>query len=529
MSSNLAQYAATVCLVWSVVVVVVEAVGIRAIFRHFSRLPTPPVSSRASNHDNVPRITLIRPVKGLEPHLYECIASSFQQDYPVSRVSIRLCVESKDDPAYSLLCRIVENNPGYDAKVLVEEEDPLLHGSGGLAGRMGPNPKIRNISRAYREAGKEDLIWIIDSNVWISKNIMGRMVDKLMGYSATGKGTNMPYIFAHQLPLVVDVGRSAVPSATDSSSLQPSTEPPSGALARMWTYGGGRLDEMFMATTHAKFYSAINEVGVAPCVVGKSNMFRKAHLDLATSTSSSSSLLGEEAPLTGIDYFSHHICEDHIIGELLWRTNIPNHLRHGIVWGDLVFQPMADMSVAAYAARRARWLRARKFTVLAATLVEPGVESFLCCAYFAFAITTLPWFHETFGISQTWSAMALTWLVSVFSWMAVDWFTFQRLHAGYTVEQYDGVPYFARGTAYAGGIPRRSYLQWCLAWLGREALALPIWIYAVLLGADVVWRGKTFRVKFDTTVEEMPRNQRPRESPSPEWRRSRPSSKDRQD
>ena len=39
---------------------------------------------------------------------------------------------------------------------------------------------------------------------------------------------------------------------------------------------------MFMATTHAKFYSAINTVGIAPCIVGKSSMFRKAHLDAMT-------------------------------------------------------------------------------------------------------------------------------------------------------------------------------------------------------------------------------------------------------
>lgn len=42
------------------------------------------------------------------------------------------------------------------------------------------------------------------------------------------------------------------------------------------------LEELFLSTSHAKFYTAISTVAVAPCIVGKSNMFRRSHLNALT-------------------------------------------------------------------------------------------------------------------------------------------------------------------------------------------------------------------------------------------------------
>lgn len=44
---------------------------------------------------------------------------------------------------------------------------------------------------------------------------------------------------------------------------------------------GAKLDEMFMLTSHLKFYVSLNNLAVAPCVNGKSNIYRKSDLDLA--------------------------------------------------------------------------------------------------------------------------------------------------------------------------------------------------------------------------------------------------------
>lgn len=466
------------------------------------------MSPKLSIYD-VPHLTILRPVKGLEPQLYECLAATFRQEYPPQKLTIYFCIPSTDDPAYPTLQRLLTDFPQFDAKILIEEEDPNLSGLGETT-NLGPNPKIRNMSRGYRES-KGDIIWIIDCNVWVGKGVAGRMVDKLCGFKADGTKAT-PYKFVHQLPLVVDsVGASAGEeargllkaghkqngqvSSTSSSAYNISSVPKDESqLHAVLRTHGGRIEEMFMASSHAKFYTAINTVAIAPCIVGKSSMFRRSHLDYLTSGSSLYS--------PGIDFFSENICEDHLIGDILWRMKVPGEIagekwnKHGLVFGDLVIQPMAGMSVQEYIARRVRWLRVRKWTVPAATLVEHGIEPLVCSAYGSFALTTLPWFQS---IPQTWFSFALIWLTSIVIWMFVDWIVYAKLHSGSSIELDNDTPSFA---IPLHGRPRRPLGEWILAWLAREFLALPIWIWA-WVGMTVMWRGRKFRVGLDMKVKEI--------------------------
>ncbi|EGS17591.1 ceramide glucosyltransferase-like protein [Thermochaetoides thermophila DSM 1495] len=496
--STLIHGAALASFVWTCAVFLVQGIGIYKLFRHNSR-PLPKPVSPSLPKDEVPHITIIRPVKGVEAGLYECLASTFRLTYPKSKLTIYFCVASKDDPAYPLLQRLVVEFPEFDAKVLVEDDDPLLHGAQGHVYNLGPNPKIRNMSRAYREA-KGDIIWIVDCNVWVGTNSAGRMVDKLCGYGPDGARTT-PYKFVHQLPLVFDVD---VPKASKHQTLLSPNGVATLSKSSLLSHGG-RLEETFMSTSHAKFYSAINTVSLAPCIIGKSNMFRKSHLDAMTDPSQNPLLSSRDTNRgRGLDFFSSYICEDHLIGDLIWRSRIiPGHKNHGLVFGEVAIQPVSGMSVASYIARRVRWLRVRKWTVLVATLVEPGVECFLCCLYLSFALTTLPWFHNTLGIPRSWSAMFYFWLLGVTTWMAVDRWVSSMLQKLASVDADENTPAFALGSSRHGGIRTRPFSEWVLAWLGREALALPIWTWAVLLGTTVAWRGKKFRVGMDMRVVEI--------------------------
>lgn len=330
-----------------------------------------------------------------------------------------------------LLEALVDEYSHFDVQILVVDEIPH---------NLGPNPKIRNMSRAYREA-KGDVIWIVDCNVWIGVDAAAAMIDMLCG--------DTKHKFVHQLPLVVDVS-------------QPSN------LCR-W---GARLEQMFLSTSHAKFYTAINTVAVAPCIVGKSNMFRRSHLDAVTGD-------------LGIDYFSSNICEDHLIGDLLWRSPVPASSKesrwanHGLLPPypeNLAVQPVANLSLQAYFSRRVRWLRVRKFTVTLATLVEPGTESILCSAYGAAAFTS------------SWTAFALFWLASMVMWASTDYYTHSLLHKSWS-----------RGPPWS----RSTHDFWLFAWLLREALALPIWIWACLGGTQVQWRDRSFAVNLDMTVQQI--------------------------
>ncbi|KAL1851262.1 Ceramide glucosyltransferase [Paecilomyces lecythidis] len=492
-------------LIWYVVVVAVCTLGYLQI----------PNKSTSSTSPEAPHITVIRPVKGLEPRLYECLASTFRQDYPSDKLTVYFCVATRADPAVPILEQVLTDFPHADARLFVEDEDPLLNGEGSDPYDLGPNPKIRNMSRAYREA-RGDIVWIIDCNVWVGKGVCGRMVDRLCGF---GSGNGYKYKFVHHVPIVVDVDednglgpeRQPLLRPQNKGTTADSGRHGSSCFSPLLQTGGGRLEELFMSSSHAKMYTAINTVLIAPCIVGKSNMFRRSHLDYLTAPSSTD----PHRRNPGIDYFSDNICEDHLIGDLLWKKQIREEKevgerwgKHGIVFGDFAFQPVANMSVKAYIARRVRWLRVRKFTVLLATLVEPGTESLLCSVYGAFGITTslAPYCvrngYDFCSHLTSWSAFFALWVFSVVMWAAIDWTQYLKLHSAQTVEVDENTPSFVRARP-KGALARRHFLHWLAAWIGREALALPIWIWAFYGGVTVVWRDRVFRVGLDMKVREI--------------------------
>jgi ceramide glucosyltransferase len=467
--------------------------------------------------------------------VYECLASTFTQDYPKSKLTISFCISSQHDPALPVLQQLLQENPSFDARIYIEEEDPNLRREDGKENNLGPNPKIRNMSRAYREA-KGDIIWIADCNVWLSKSVAGLMVDLLCGFphgqtslstlTATSSSP-VKYKFVHQLPLAVDVSQFSSYNNSNGSSNNSRT---------FLSHAGGMLEELFMSTSHAKFYTAISTVAIAPCTVGKSNMFRRSHLDALTQPNPT-----QHGRSPGIDFFSDNICEDHLIGDLLWKTAVPNSVRaaadkegkiahnvgesgkstkwgnHALLRAPPCIQPQTDIPVSVYAARRTRWLRVRKFTVPAATLVEPGTESFVASALGAWGLTSLQWCTDRLRIPATWSAFWTIWIVSVIAWACLDRAVWMGLQ-GWSGEVKSNLKsttttpavYDEQGRndeeslpIFVGSARGRSLAEWLRAWLGRELLAWPVWAWAVLGGTQVVWRGKKFWVGVDMKVREI--------------------------
>ncbi|KAL8829512.1 MAG: hypothetical protein Q9170_006137 [Blastenia crenularia] len=469
---------------------------------NFSTKP-PPAKSTTFPLSAVPHVTIIRPVKGIEPRLYECLAATFLQSYPPSKLTIFFCISSRNDPALPILEQLLLDFPIRDAQILVEEEDPNLSGRSGSVNNLGPNPKIRNMSRAYREA-KGDIIWIIDCNVWVDQTVAARLVDLLCGFASsshTSGSHGSKYKFVHQLPLAIDVSNSSDADSLSTALLQD---------GHFMSFLGGRLEEMFLSTSHAKFYTAIAAVAVAPCTVGKSTMFRRSHLNALTQSDSYRD--------PGIDFFSENICEDHLIGDLLWKRPVPEDVRllaakeghepgslpgsytvrwknHGVLSHSLVIQPTDHFPLHAYLARRTRWLRVRKFTVPLATLVEHGTESFFCSAYGAYGLTTLPWCNKVLSIPQTWTVFFALWLLSVTLWYAIDTWVFNLLQRSEAWNK--------QAPTWVKRKQRRRQSEWLLSWIGREMFAFPIWLWAVVGGVTVIWRGRRFWVGMDMRVHEI--------------------------
>ena len=386
---------------------------------------------------------------------------------------------------------LIARYPGVSARLVLGEED------------VGPNPKIRTLSKAYQEA-KGDIVWLIDSNIWVAQGVLARSVKLLCGLDQLGDVTGLPYKFVHHLPVGVDCVEEPLLDIDQSRS--PVLRPHS-SIARFQNYVsnyGGALEETFLSTSHSKFYTAINTIAIAPCTLGKSNMFRKSHLAAMT------------APDTpGILEFAHNICEDHMLAERIWAKKLQSEINGLEKWGkhalgpDLVFQPMAHMGIKDYCERRTRWLRVRKYAVIPATLLEPGTESFLCSLIGGYGFVTIVKYynmHTVLMIPDSWvqcNGIASFWIISIMVWSLCDYLNFKILHSFEDIPLDHHTPRFIREVRMK--LVRRkweSLLGWCCQWLGREMLALPIFLWAMLPG-DVWWRGQRYRVRWDMTVEEV--------------------------
>lgn len=381
-------------------------------------------------------MTILRPLKGIDTEMESCLVSALEQDY--AKFEIIFCVASEADAAVAVARGLIDKYPGVDAKLLVGED------------HYGPNPKINNLAKGYK-AAKYDIMWVLDSNVWVSPGALRRSVAEFR--------RNPRIKIVHHLPMVV-----AISNGPDSL--------------------GARLDEMFMLTAHAKFYTAINRLGVVPCVMGKSNLYRRSTLDAAVDAG-----FGD-----GIRQFARYIAEDNMIAEAIWRAG-----GRSAMTSDTVVQPQRRFSLREYVSRRVRWLRVRRYMVLLATLVEPTTECLLSglIGAFAAAVVLYPG-NATFSVAHLCIHAAL--------WCAVDMYNFTSLLSFANMEHTrDNVPYFVQYNyspdPQATGATR-PFVQWLLVWLARELLALPIWVKA-MCGTRIMWRNRPFRIKSDLTAEEI--------------------------
>src|SRR5271169_3903700 len=97
----------------------------------------------------LPPITILKPVCGLEPRLYENLRSFCEQDYP--QFQILFGVRDANDPAIPTIERLVREFPTRDAALIV---DPRV---------VGSNYKISNLANMMGRA-RHDIVAISDAD-----------------------------------------------------------------------------------------------------------------------------------------------------------------------------------------------------------------------------------------------------------------------------------------------------------------------------------------------------------------------------
>ena len=119
-----------------------------------------------------PKVTLLKPLYGLEPFLEEAIASSMAQTV-TSPIRFVFGVHSAVDPALELARRVAARFPHHEAVFVVDER------------KHGISPKISNLINMADAAGLSEVVVLSDSDTVLEPGELQAAIDAL---SAPGVG-----------------------------------------------------------------------------------------------------------------------------------------------------------------------------------------------------------------------------------------------------------------------------------------------------------------------------------------------------
>lgn len=107
--------------------------------------------------DQLPPISILKPLKGADPHMDECLRSHAAQDYP--QFEIVFGVNSADDPAIAHVEKLRREFPDLPMQVVVSAQ------------RLGANGKVSNLVQMAARARHDHLV-ISDSDIRVQRDYL---------------------------------------------------------------------------------------------------------------------------------------------------------------------------------------------------------------------------------------------------------------------------------------------------------------------------------------------------------------------
>jgi len=162
--------------------------------RDSKKLLTPPAADA-----DLPAVSVIKPVHGLEPQLRENLESVFRQDYP--RYEILFGADTADDPALTVVREVSARFPQVPSRVIVHGESPW------------PNPQTYSLHCLSKEA-QHGVIVATDSDVEVAPNYLREVVTPLRkpGIAMTTclyRGKNVGDFWSNQTAMLMSVEEPA--------------------------------------------------------------------------------------------------------------------------------------------------------------------------------------------------------------------------------------------------------------------------------------------------------------------------------
>jgi ceramide glucosyltransferase len=197
-----------------------------------------------NTHDSsrfLPPVSILKPLKGLDDHLFDNLESICMQDYPEYEVIFSL--QNYNDPAFKVVRKIKDKYPEKDITILVEK---CAHGL---------NPKVNNLMPAYRHA-KYEYVLISDSNVSVMKSYLKEIIQHMID-PTTGLVSN----------LIMGTGGRSI---------------------------GSILENLHMNSFIVGSVCFLDKFLRMPCVIGKSMLMRKSDLESVGGLESVRNILAED-------------------------------------------------------------------------------------------------------------------------------------------------------------------------------------------------------------------------------------------
>ncbi|CAF4068253.1 unnamed protein product [Rotaria sp. Silwood2] len=408
-----------------------------------------------SNLKEIPGVSIIKPLTGIDANLYENLKTFFNLQYP--RYEILFCVQEHDNELIDMIERLREEYPDVDSQLFVagtqlsavkqeielDEEQtydniPLVTtirdeklrrkqislwkkllccgsqkiSSGDKLLKNGTmdikNPKIYNMLPAYEKA-QYPYILISDSGLMMHEHTLYDMVMCMTD--------NVGLV--HQMPFTCDRKGFAA-----------------------------SVEKVYFGTQHARMYMTINLIGIN-CVTGMSCLIRKECIER----------------VGGLRAFGHYIAEDYYIAYEVakqgWKLRVASAPAQ---------QNSGEYSVSTWIDRMIRWCKLRmRLSPLA--YLEPLQECF-SSAILAGIVTN--YLFE-------WNALVVA-ACHILIWFILDYLMLRITQGG-------ALPF--------------SKFEFAIAWLVREFSSFYIYFKAFTGSSTVRWRGKEYRLGSGTRAEEL--------------------------
>lgn len=139
-------------------------VVLRSVRAYFTERDAPAFSCTGKQSASLPAVSVLKPLKGVDPEIYESFRSHCLQDY--SDYEIIFGVSEHDDPAVESVLRLRKEFPS--AKI------QLVH----CAQRLGANTKVSNLAQMLPTA-RHDLLIVNDSDIRVRSDYLRRLIGPL--------------------------------------------------------------------------------------------------------------------------------------------------------------------------------------------------------------------------------------------------------------------------------------------------------------------------------------------------------------